>query len=330
MKNDDQQSDASLAIDLLLQRDPAAADGIRQRLQNDPQFRKTHQDVANALAALDLLPEHQPPDNLVAATMARIRQAKQMDALLAREEIARGRPTLRMPLREIGGVAAAVIVLAMLLLPSVRQVGTVAKQAQCLGQAGQIGAGLMTYAVDNGGYLPVASTRVARWLPGNQQPVASNSAALFRLVKGGHVPAQAFVCPSTDRCVVYPAACLNDFPGPQFVTYSYQHSVDNPLKRNDFMGPADRMAILADANPLFRDGAFQRQRSLEQCSDNHNRGQNVLYLDGQARWTDRPTVGVANNNIFIAEGISDYTGVEKPVSATDTFLLPPYTGGGQP
>ena len=40
------------------------------------------------------------------------------------------------------------------------------------------------------------------------------------------------------------------------------------------------------------------------------------------RWFTHAQAGVNGNNIWLADGIYDYRGDEKPTSPVDTFLLP--------
>ncbi len=38
--------------------------------------------------------------------------------------------------------------------------------------------------------------------------------------------------------------------------------------------------------------------------------------------TDHAEVGVDHDNIWLVQGVSQYSGTERPVNATDSFLLP--------
>ena len=116
-----------------------------------------------------------------------------------------------------------------------------------------------------------------------------------------------------------------DFPSPQYVSYSYQYSLGRAVRRDapELVNVAEQMAILADANPLFDGGRFRRDRLGQGVSENHRcTGQNVLYLSGAVRWFTHARAGVNGNNIWLADGIYEYHGDEKPTSPVDTFLLP--------
>jgi len=112
---------------------------------------------------------------------------------------------------------------------------------------------------------------------------------------------------------------------PASIGYSYQHSLIEPIRRNDpeLAEVIDQMPSMVDATPVFPDGQFHPDRVNRRVSENHpDGGQNVLYVDGHVTWVRHCYVGVNGNNIFLAEGIYTYTGEEKPVSKIDTFVLP--------
>ena len=336
MKHNEEPNRAESAESLLIdyvwgQGDPATRQQIEQRLGSDPSFKQLHDDLARTHRAVNLTPQVEPPDDLVAKTIARIRQARQVDALITRQELSRTGATPTFSLRELIGVAAAVIILAMLFVPSIQQARRVATQAQCAAYAGQIGTGILSYANDNNECLPMASGGSSRWLPGDKEPVVSNSGALFQLVRRRYAPPQIFVCPGTSQRAGDSAVAngTHDFASAGNITYSYQHAVGAPMRGNDLnlAAVSDKMAILSDATPLFENGRFQPDRMAKANSKNHNGdGQNVLYLNGHVDWRTQAQVGVQGNNIFLAEGIYKYQGNERPVSATDTFLLPSFSG----
>ncbi|MFA6135378.1 MAG: hypothetical protein WC869_15305 [Phycisphaerae bacterium] len=268
----------------------------------------------------------------MARTVSHIRQAKATDALIARQEFSRPsvfRPTFSV--REIGAVAAAVLVMAVIFLPSVQKARQQASVARCASQQAGIGSAFLRYANDNGGSLPSATAGQARWLnPG--QGAVSNSSGLFKLVNLNYVAPGAFQCPAVSNgspAAFSVQAGMSDFPANKYISYSYQHTLGHGLSINDpgLAGVSKEMAILADSNPLFSRGNFQPSRLRSPESDNHGRsGQNVLYLDAHVNWSDKPTAGVAGNNIYLAEGVYDYRGDETPVNNRDSFLLPAYSG----
>lgn len=332
MKQDEQDQ----LIDFLLgQCEPDVSADIRQRLAHDGRFRAVHDNIAKTLAAMSLVGENEPPENLVSRTLARIRQHQQTNALLAREQLAgrRGRPTFL--LRELAAVAAVLVLMLGTFSIWQRQARREHLAGLCRSQVGQIGTGLLTYANAHDGFLPAADLAQHRWLPKPGVPSVSNSSGLFRLVIADFVSSSVFTCPALEAdggskagFAVQPG--MSDFPGAEDINYSYQHTLGGRRLSRQVLAPvAESMAIMADSTPLFAGGQFRRDRvrtAASDNSDNHGQaGQNVLYLDMHVVWRERPDVGVRGDNIFLAKDIFDYDGDEKPASDIDTFLLPSYS-----
>lgn len=319
------KNEEALLIDSALgELEEAQAATVAHRLAKDEPFQKRHRDVQNALKALDLLPECEPPGDLAQKTLKRIAQARQTDALIAREELGRSNPLSTFTMRELFGVAACLLMILVVSVPSIRQSRRVNDISQCASQIGQIGTAMVAYGNSNNDQLPTAATEADRWLPGER--AVSNSSALFRLVRGGYAGQMSFVCPASESAQPFVVTRnMTDFPGAGNVHYSYQHSLSRPLSWSDpkVAASAGRMAILADATPFYREGRFDT--SGGSVSSNHaSTGQNILYLDGHVGWARLSQAGLNGNHIYLAEGIYDYRGDETPVSATDSFLLPSY------
>ena len=302
---------------------------VQDRLDRDEPFKRLHDDISNTFAAMKLLPEDAPPEDLVNTTLARIDQARRTEALLAREE---GRRAVTFPtfsLRELSAVAAAVILMAAILVPSMRQARYRAQIGKCASNVGQIGAAILSYANANDDYLPAADGLQNRWLPTEGQAAFSNSAALYKLVRFGYTSPVVFRCPTGGAESFHTKAGMSDFPSEKYITYSYQHTRGpRPMRQNDpiLAEVAERMVILADSTPLFARGFFRRESINHPISENHRRtGQNVLYLDMRVSWADSPTVGVRGDNIYLVKGVLEYRGDEKPSEPTDTFLLPTFS-----
>jgi hypothetical protein len=331
-KHEDQQ----LLIDYLAgQCDESEVGEVRARLDRDPEFRKQHEGLKGLDSVLRLLPELEPPEGLVDSTMARIRQKRRTDALLAREGM-KSAPSrgLRFSLREFIASAAVVALLACVLVPAFRQPGRLAQTGQCASRAGQIGRAMGLFAGDHEDYLP--SARASRhWLPTASPTYASNSEGLFKLVRDGYAAPSVFQCPAVappENPGFAVTAGMLDFPRGDYVSYSYQHTLGpNSIRRGQraLIAIAADMAILADGTPLFRQGRFVPERVSVHASDNSDNhdgvGQNVLYLDMHVEWKDTPEAGVMGNNIYLAEGVYSYRGSERPSGPTDTFLLPAWS-----
>ena len=301
------------------------------RLAAEKALADHHRDVTATLAAVGLLPEVEPPAGLVARTIERIRQKQQTDALLAREGLSAPVRRPAFSLRELGAMAAVAAMLACVLLPAVRRASQVAAAGQCAARAGQIGSAMTDYANAHDDRLPAAGSQ-QRWLGTSAQ--GGTSAGLFKLVAAGYAPPAVFRCPAgsgegTGDFEV--RAGMVDFPSPDAVGFSYQHTFGaNELRRSHpaVATVAESMAILADQSPVFDEGRTQSPAQPNEKANSHNHGQtgqNVLYLDMHVAWVQTPDAGVMGDNIYLAKGVKTYRGDEAPTGPTDTFLLPAYT-----
>jgi hypothetical protein len=325
-------SDEAMLIDFLLGRcDESQAREIQRRIEREEPLARLRDDLRNTFAALDLAVEYEPPEGLVSDTMARIRSARQTDALLAREELGRQdviRPTFSF--REMGAVAGVILLLVSIFGVSYRETRRRKDLAQCASQEAKMGAGLLTYANRNDGYLPGTGGSGSRWLATTSQPAVSNSIGLFALAKSGHVEPKTFQCPAVGGRPFLVQASMTDFPEAGCISYSYQYSLGVRglwIEDRRLSGLKGSMVILADSTPVFADGRFRADRVRTAVSDNHGRaGQNVLYLDMHVEFKRRPSVGVMGDNIYLVQGVFDYQGEEKPRSLIDTFLLPAFSG----
>jgi hypothetical protein len=332
--NDQNRNDEILLIGFLLGRcDRDAAEDVQDRLSRDKPFRRLHDDISSTFAAMQLLPEPQSEGDLVEKTLSRIQAVRQTEALIAREELTRPAVGPTFSFRELGVAAAAVLIMGILFIPSIRQLRRVARRNECYSQVGQIGTALLNYAITNDGYLPGVDGESRRWLPATGQPAVSNSAALFKLVNP-HRYVQSpvlFQCPAIGGSSFEVKASMTDFPAGKYIAYSYQHAVGSRrVRTNDpVLGAVQEcMAILSDSTPVFSGGKFHANRVRARTSDNHGgTGQNVLYLDMHVEWTSDSASGVDGDNIFLVKGIYEYRGDEAPSEPTDTFLLPSFTVG---
>ena len=328
---DNETNNQQLLTDYVLGRlDPQTEQQVRRRTQAEPELKRACDDIRNTFSAMDLAIQAEPPADLVTRTMARIRSARQTDALLAREQLTRRdviRPTFS--IREIAAVAAIVLMIGAIFGVSFREADRRRQRIACAQNVSKIGAAVMSYANRNEGHLPSTAGANDRWLPTSDQPAASNSRALFRLIADGYLQPPAFQCPAVGGDSFAVRAGMTDFPGGKFVSYSFQHSIgpkglsveDKRLER-----VREHMAILADSSPVFSGGRFSAADLARQASDNHDQtGQNVLYLDMHAEFKVQPAVGVGGDNIFLADGVTDYKGNEKPTGPTDSFLLPSWS-----
>jgi type II secretory pathway pseudopilin PulG len=323
-------SDELLLIDYLLGR--ASAEQSRQveaKLRSEDAFRRRKDAIECTFAAIRLLPQAQPPEGLVARTVARVALARKADEYVARQETARPWAVSTFTLKEALAVAASIILIVSVFVPSLRQARYKALQGQCASNLGQIGTAVSAYASENNNLLPAAMDRKEQWLDNGSQPVVSNSAALYKLVSAKLASISVFQCPALGRENVHVQPGMADFPSPKAVSYSYQHSFtpEGPLRRDRFTpSEQESMVIAGDQSPVFAEGQFHPDRVAAPASANHGgTGQNVLYLAGYTRFATQPNVGVNGDNIFLSGDLVEYQGNETPASRRDTFLLPAYS-----
>jgi len=304
---------------------------IRARLETDADFRALHDNVAHTASAIRLMPAPATPEGLAARTVSLIQQRQRVEALIAREEATRPTSGPMFSLRELAAVAAVLLMLATIFVPSIRQAHRVAQVNECAANVGQIGSAMLSFANDHNDQLPGVDGDSARWLPSGDEPAVSNSSALFKLVRSGYASPVVFQCPAVGGQSFAVQAGFLDFPAGEYIHYSYQHALGpGAPSRVTLRSVAESMAILADSTPLFANGRFRPADLTASASQNHDRtGQNVLYVSGQVRWASEPDVGINGDNIFLADGVSEYRGTEIPAGQTDTFLLPNYSPSNQ-
>ncbi len=158
---------------------------------------------------------------------------------------------------------------------------------------------------------------------------------LFLLVKQGISQPGQFVCPSTGHeqdtlgidpkhpvtdptlgatgTQPVPAAQLWDFLAPDNLDYGYAFFHDSDGETgNESIDP--QYPVMADSNPGARDslngitpdtsrngpaGSYCKNKRIGDNSPNHMlEGQNVLYADSHAAFSDRPTCGIGTDNIY--------------------------------
>jgi len=320
------QRDEELVVSYVLGQCAAGElEEVKRRLEAEPDFAQLHQAVARACAVMGRYEALEPPENLVGRTLARVQAMRRSEALLEVRPFKRSAAARTFAFREVAALAAAAIVVIGIVVPSVRQARRLADKSLCAANAGVIGTAVRHYASGNQDLLPSSAAGSSLWLRRGNKSYASNTASLFQLVRQGYATSDVFQCPAGGSQTFAVRAGMVDFPSPRTIGYSYQHSLGRPLRMNqpELAGVASEMAILADATPLFVNGQFRADRLNQAVSDNHPvGGQNVLYLDGHVDWATNSNVGVNGNNIWLAEGITEYTGLERPVSVDDTFLLP--------
>ena len=233
--------------------------------------------------------------------------------------------------RELAAIAACVTLFVGIFVPAGVKARNMAWRATCAQNLQLVAAGLGRYAEAYNNQLPSAGTVAnAYWAPGPRGVVrTSNTRHPYMLVKLKFIDSPAlFVCPSRRDARSMHAddyAAFDDVAERDNFTYAYQN-MNTDRAASWRVNP--QMAIMADANPLFGDGAAHQispyHRDANSPDHDQEDGQNVLFADGSVLWTTSPNVGIDQDNIWTPAGQSDATALDpqaEPASPTDSFLL---------
>jgi hypothetical protein len=306
------------------------ADGAPEPLRAGDEVRAAR--VSSLFALLARCPADDPPAHLTRRTMDRIADDRRRRWFAEQAQVLAG-PRVGMTWREVAAVAAILVVGFSLLFPMVGRMREDARRIACAGNLQAAGMALGHYAADNGDALPRRASYAGQpwWNVGKQsgedEPVQSNSAHTYLLVRQGYADADTLNCPDNPHAVRGLTREMNDWPSAAAVGYSTQNQFGQPIKISQVAGKS--LALMADKNPLFggqaRPGAPMRFRqSLAPNSPSifhRARGQNILMLHGGVVWSARPILS-NGDNIWLANGVDHYTGTETPTSLFDSFLVP--------
>ncbi len=284
--------------------------------------------VAQMLKLLNEWPVEDPPADLTQRTLTRITDHEQRQRLAMNIQ-ALSAPAVAFRWRELMTVAAVVLIGLSLLWPMLAQTRDEARRIACQARLGSAGMAIGDYANDNQGQMPhqpqTAWTSVG--LPAEpDRPQTSNSANLYLLVRQGYIDPSTLACPANPYTPKGMTPEMTDWPTPQAVPYSYQNQMVKVPPRLDSI---PTVVILADRNPLFAPDpnnphvvVFQRNVQFTAPSYLHNRrGQNTLMANGAVLWRRDPVMP-NNDNIWLANGITNYQGNESPAGPEDSFLVP--------
>ena len=230
-------------------------------------------------------------------------------------------------LRDLIALAACVLLLVGVFIPGISTVRGRAQRAACADNLSCIFQGIGTYrqtfasSLPFAGYLPGAS-----WLPSGAagRPYASNSRHLYMLVKLGYGPTPAdFICPAAGTGVpmrVDDPTAYVDFES----TCNVNYAALNMAGPRPNLNPIMPIAYIGDTNPLFVGARFNESVDPDRTNSpvHGGKGQNVLTLDGSARWMTKPVYGPNRDNLWLIGNIRRYTGVEVPIRNDDVQLVP--------
>jgi hypothetical protein len=311
---------------------------------SNEQAAQLHNKLKAVFTPLDSLPEHTCPDHLEEKTIARLKAAAhssqmKLQQLIAAEQM-RGASARTSFLRSFGKIVAAAAVIVLVAGTYFTTTGYMRQQSwqtACNAQLQRIGSGLLSYRNDNNGELPmVATTAGDPWWKVGYKPDSntnhSNTRHIYLLVRNGYVKPAEFICPGTKTpntadLEKIQFGQLRDFPGRQFVSYSFRIRCPKPTNSQT----ACQGVLISDMNPLFEhlpkefeQFKLQVDEKLKMLNSlNHNRrGQNVLFDDGSAGFVKTRFVGVNDDDIFTLQNTTLYQGSETPDREADAFLAP--------
>jgi hypothetical protein len=322
------------------------ADEAKALISSSAEATELHSKLKSALEPLNSVNLDTCPDELSERTMLRVRQLadpghSRLKQLLAVEQ-AHG-ATIKLGvwrnLSEVIAVAAVIMLIAAVSIPSLGLVREKHRRRLCQMQLGNIFQGLSNYITDHDGELPaVAREEGSPWwkvgYQGNENH--SNTRPVWLLVKDGYVKPADFVCPGRPEKKKLRFADLqvqkyNDFPGRTYVSFSFR------IRCRQASGAAlrGRKVLMADLNPLSErlpsdySQSFRLRLSedlLKSNSINHNRkGQNVMFYDGSIEFVKTRHVDYSGDDFFALREMrsgSEVNGCETPSCETDVFLAP--------
>jgi len=243
-------------------------------------------------------------------------------------------------------VIAIIAILAGMLLPALAKAREEARRANCKQNQAQIGKAIYAYTQNNNEFFPFVwgpANRTGRTPPypaDNADVVTPNAAAgvasadasasLGNLYPQYLATAKAFRCPSTEDEPVFSyyepgAAAANTagtkgaygasnrtwalgYAAPTWTSYGYDPRIAPNAVSNH--------AILADMDGTY---AVNKDTSTQ----NHDGGQNVLYVDGHVSWAGTNYVSNEPNDNIYTEAFTHMTAVASLgwMADTDSFMV---------
>jgi hypothetical protein len=318
-------------------------------IESDARAKELFEQLKSTLGHLDHVAPEQCPDHLAEITVNKLRLASsaenaRLQTLLAEEEkkvshLTAPRASVHRSfwpnLTNVATVAAVLMVIGSVSLPTFSYMRQKARQIACNAGLYNVGSGVARYRNDNNGDLPAVATVAGSpwWKVGDQgEKNQSNTRHPWALVKNGYVQGKDFVCPgrADGVAVNYTQAQLgklNDFPSRQHIGYSYMFMCDKRAKRQ-WNG---RTVLMADLNPIFETisagtmkDEFEKlhisDKLRKAMSSNHKRGQMMLFYDGSAVYMK--VREISGDDVFTAKDKQDYSGREVPCDIKDIFLVP--------
>jgi hypothetical protein len=316
---------------------------VETLISSNEEAAEIHSRLRAALAPLESVEFEPCPDDLVEDTVWQVSNLAnsgqhRLEQLLVSEQTHKVTTKVGFwrNLSEMVAVAAAILLVAGVLVPTLSFARQKYQQQRCRMQLGSIFQGLSNYISDHNGQPPaVESAAGAPWwkvgCQGNEN--CSNTRPIWLLVKGDYVDPANFVCPSgsqgqTPQLESSQVQNYNDFPGRKYIRYSFRIRCN--MREDGKL--LCRKVLMADLSPLFEKLPDDYSKSfrlhlnpklLTLNSINHRRrGQNVLFGDGRVEFLKTRHTGISKDDIFTLQDTDIYQGCEVPSCETDFFLAP--------
>jgi prepilin-type N-terminal cleavage/methylation domain-containing protein len=198
-------------------------------------------------------------------------------------------------------VIAIIAILAAMLLPALARAREEARKASCKQNLAQIGKAIFSYTQNYEEFFPFSPGPAGPPLGVDDGTNYDVLTSLANLYPEYMTTVKVFRCGSTEN---EPNATPNSFATPgvrNWTLHDTSYGYDCRIKPS---APSSH-AIMADM-----DGSYQADPDT--ATQNHTRGQNVLYVDGKVKWQ-------VNNNV--SNERSDHIFQEAPWHAdTDSYI----------
>jgi hypothetical protein len=330
-------------IGLTSESETAQAEALVSSNEQAAQVRDSLRLALDPLESVEIEP---CPDELFERTIDRLNEAAssrhRLEELLADEE-SRG-PVMKVRfwhnLSEMAAVAAVIMLVAGVLIPSLSYARHRYWRQRCGIQLGNIFQGIQRYVSDHDGMLPAFANKPGEswWKVGcpGEEP-CSSTRPMWRLVTLRYIDDPGyFVCPGRSqgralRFDVAEAQDYNDFPSRKYITYSPRI----PCLESPETCLLGSQPLMSDRSPVFEDlpSYMSREirlrlddRLLSANSRNHGGfGQTILFGDGHSTFLKIRIVGASQDDIFTLREMShgsEVKGCEWPSCETDVFFAP--------
>jgi prepilin-type N-terminal cleavage/methylation domain-containing protein/prepilin-type processing-associated H-X9-DG protein len=222
---------------------------------------------------------------------------------------------------ELMVVIAIIAILAGMLLPALAKAREEARKANCKSNCMQVGEAIVAYTQNNGEYYPFAWNACNEWFPSPSQErgyaLARADVSIANLYPQYLLSGRIFRCPSTEG----DPTIITSIPLNLGVPITHLDPADQPDLEQIDAGEkylwSNRNYTLVDSSygydprispkapshhAIYGDMDGSYAVNDDEFWQNHEGGQNVLYVDGHAAWaTGNYASDQAEDNIFAAD-----------------------------